>query len=555
MHLSSVIQILVYYLLLTLLAFPTGKWLVWVLSPKAPKVGLQQQMNWWVYCLNLLTFSFVCFLGLLLLLKFQDLLPFNPQKFSGLSWGLAFNTAASFVSNTNWQAYGGETTMSILSQSVGLVVQNFISAAVGICVFAALARGLLNKENGMIGFFWQDLSRTTFLFLLPLSAILSVLLILQGVPQTLASAVPMTTYQNHDSANIPLGLVASQLAIKQLGTNGGGFYNVNSAHPFENPTPLSNLYQVLAILLIPAACCFAFGGLIKDKRQGIALYLTMLSVSLIATFSAVYCEQNPQLKNFPEQINYEIGDESPGGNMEGKEVRFGVTDSAIWAVATTAASNGSVNSMHDSFTPLGGLVLLIMMQVGEVIFGGAGSGLYGMLAFVIVTVFIAGLMIGRTPEYLGKKIEVFEMKMVSVVVLVPCILVLVGVSATIFSGLGTSSVSNPGSHGFSQILYAYSSMGNNNGSAFGGFASALPLHLWFGGIIMLLARFFVIIPTLALAGSLSVKKIVPQSAGTLPTHTVLFCTLLVGIILIVGALTFVPALVLGPKPKGYLYSK
>ncbi len=473
-------------------------------------------------------------------------MPLNPEGFDGLSWGLAFNTAASFVSNTNWQAYGGETTMSLFSQAVGLSVQNFISAAVGLCVLAALIRGLKNKESGLVGNFWKDLYRITFFFLLPLSIVVSVLLIQQGVPQTTKSSVEVSKYETNESIKIPLGLVASQVAIKQLGTNGGGFFNVNSAHPLENPTPLSNLYQVLAILLIPAACCHAFGLMIGDKRQGWALYSVMLLVSLFATFMTLYFEQNPNLKFFPSNVSTVSSVDAPGGNMEGKEMRFGIAASSIWAVATTAASNGSVNAMHDSFTPLGGLIPMVMMQLGEVIFGGVGSGLYGMLAFVIVTVFIAGLMVGRTPEYLGKKIEVFEMKMVSLIVLVPCILVLVGVGITIFFGVGEGSVSNPGPHGFSQILYAYSSMGNNNGSAFGGFSSGLPLHLWLGGIVMLLSRFLIIIPILALAGSLGAKKITPPSAGTLPTHTILFSTLLIGIILIVGALTFFPALVLGP---------
>ena len=484
--------------------------------------------------------------ALTLLLKYQHYLPFNPQGFDGMTWALAFNTAASFVTNTNWQAYGGESSLSLFSQTAGLTVQNFVSAAVGLCVMAALIRGIKNHESGMIGNFWRDLNRVIICFLLPLSIVLSLLLNQQGVPQTITAYLNIQTYESAKDAKIPLGLVASQVAIKQLGTNGGGFYNANSAHPLENPTPISNLYELLAILLIPAACCFAFGAMIKDKRQGWALYGVMLLVSIFATVFTAYFEQNPQSKYFPSSINIQPSSESAGGNMEGKEVRFGIAASSLWAVATTAASNGSVNAMHDSFTPLGGLVPMVMMQLGEVIFGGVGSGLYGMLAFVLVTVFIAGLMVGRTPEYLGKKIEVFEMKMVSLIVLVPCILVLAGTALTIFCGLGSSSVSNPGPHGFSQILYAYSSMGNNNGSAFGGFSSGLPLHLWWGAITMILSRFLIIVPVLALAGNIGAKKITPPSAGTLPTHTVLFSFLLLGVILIVGALTFVPALVLGP---------
>lgn len=551
MQTDSILEILVYYFLLTALALPLGRWLVLLLN-SSERDGVEDGMNWKRYCTAVLTFSCVCFLGLLFILKFQNLLPFNAQNFEGLAWPLAFNTAASFVTNTNWQAYGGESTLSLFSQTLGLSVQNFLSAAVGICVLAALVRGLRNRENGLIGNFWRDLRRVTFFFLLPLSLFLSVLLIQQGVPQTLSETIDYTTLETNQASKIPIGLVASQVSIKQLGTNGGGYYNSNSAHPLENPTPLTNLYEVLAILLIPSACCFAFGELIRDKRQGFALYILMAGVGFVATILTTHFEQSPSSKLYPSTISLTHSSQSSGGNMEGKEVRFGITDSAIWAVATTAASNGSVNSMHDSFTPLGGLVPMVMMQLGEVIFGGVGSGLYGMIAFVIVTVFIAGLMVGRTPEYLGKKIDVFEMKMVSLVVLVPCILTLVGAALPVAMGEGSASVSNPGPHGFSQILYAYSSMANNNGSAFGGFSSALPLHLWLGGIVMILARFLIIVPILALAGSFSIKKITPPSAGTLPTHTLLFSTLLLGIILIVGALTFVPALVLGPIAEHFL---
>jgi len=546
MPLSTLFQIIFFYVVLTALSIPIGSWLRWCLSPQNDPNEKYPSMNWKSYCLNMLSFSLISLTALLLLLKFQNFLPLNPESFDGLSWGLAFNTAASFVSNTNWQAYGGETTMSLFSQAVGLSVQNFVSAAVGLCVMAALIRGLKNKESGLVGNFWKDLQRVTFLFLVPLSLVLSVLLIQQGVPQSFQASVETSNYESNDQVKIPLGMVASQVAIKQLGTNGGGFYNVNSAHPLENPTPLSNLFQVLAILLIPAACCHAFGLMIGDKRQGWALYCVMLFVSVTATLITAYSEQNPNSKFFPTEVSITNSIDAPAGNMEGKETRFGIAASSIWAVATTAASNGSVNSMHDSFTPIGGLIPMVMMQLGEVIFGGTGSGLYGMIAFVIVTVFIAGLMVGRTPEYLGKKIEVFEMKMVSLIVLIPCILVLVGVGLTISFGIGEGSVSNPGPHGFSQILYAYSSMGNNNGSAFGGFSSGLPLHLWVGGIVMLLSRFLIMIPILALAGSVGARKITPPSAGTLPTHTLLFSTLLIGIILIVGALTFFPALVLGP---------
>ena len=548
MPLSTLFQIVFYYAILTVLAVPVGLWLSWCLPPQGAGSSNTKfpSMNWKAYASCVLTFSLVCLAALLLTLRYQNLLPFNSQGFEGLSWGLAFNTAASFVTNTNWQAYGGETTMSGFSQTVGLSVQNFVSAAVGLSVMAALIRGLKNNESGLIGNFWRDLNRVTFYFLVPLSIALSILLIQQGVPQTTKNSVEVSDYETKEIVKIPLGFIASQVAIKQLGTNGGGFFNVNSAHPLENPTPLSNLYQLLAILLIPAACCHAFGHMIGDRRQGWTLYGVMLLVSIVATLMTASFEQNPNSKFYPTTVSLSNSVDAPGGNMEGKEARFGIAASSIWAIATTAASNGSVNSMHDSFTPLGGLMPMVMMQLGEVIFGGVGSGLYGMLAFVIVTVFIAGLMVGRTPEYLGKKIEVFEMKMVSLIVLVPCILVLVGVALTVSLGIGGGSVSNPGPHGFSQILYAYSSIGNNNGSAFAGFSAGLPFHLWFGGFAMILSRFLIIVPILALAGSIGAKKITPPSAGTLPTHTLLFSTLLVGIILIVGALTFVPALVLGP---------
>lgn len=550
MDASSLIEILFFYSALTLLALPIASWLFWCLETKSRKFKFLdanfRDMNWREYAWAVMLFSFACLTFLTLILRLQAYLPLNPQALPNTSWGVAFNTAASFVSNTNWQAYGGETTMSILSQSFGLAVQNFVSAAVGICVLAALIRGLRNRQTALLGNFWKDLRRVTFLFLLPLSVLLSILLIHQGVPQTYRSSVKAETYENNVFSEIALGPVASQVAIKQLGTNGGGYFNVNSAHPLENPTPLSNFLQVVSILLIPAACCHLFGLMIKDRRQGWSLYLVMLGTALVLTILTCYFEANPSEKFFPESISLEKSNDAIGGNMEGKETRFGITSSAIWAIATTAASNGSVNSMHDSFTALGGLFPMFLMQLGEVIFGGVGSGLYGMLAFVILAVFIAGLMVGRTPEYLGKKIDIFEIKMVSLVVLAPCLLVLLGVTLTIASGQGSPSTSNPGPHGFSQILYAYSSMGNNNGSAFGGFGSALPIHLWLGALIMLLSRFIIILFILALAGSLSVKNITPSSRGTLPTHNILFSTLLLVLILIVAGLTFIPAIVLGP---------
>jgi K+-transporting ATPase ATPase A chain len=419
------LEIITYYLIITILSYPLGKWLAFCLKSN----NKSTEMTWKQYCLSVLSFSFISFIFLILILKYQNLLPLNGANHTGLSWALSFNTAASFVTNTNWQAYGGEATLSVFSQTFGLCVQNFLSAAVGLSVLAVLIRGLVNKENNYIGNFWQDLRSIILYFLLPLSTTLSVLLIIEGVPQTLKAKTQIYSYESSAAQDIPLGMVASQIAIKQLGTNGGGYYNVNSAHPLENPTPLSNMLQMLSILLIPAACCHALGILIKDQRQGWALYLVMLFIALSSTFLTCYFEHNPNSKYFPENVASNIN------NMEGKETRFGIVNSSIWAVATTAASNGSVNSMHDSFTPLGGLIPLLMMQLGEVIFGGVGSGLYGMIAFVIVTVFISGLMIGRTPEYLGKKIDAYDIKMASIVVLIPCILVLVGTAVGLDQGV------------------------------------------------------------------------------------------------------------------------
>ena len=544
---NSLVQVLIFYALLTLLSVPLGKLMVRFFNQHEGSRGNYPTMTWREYSFALIYFSLISLATLTLVLKFQNFLPYNQANLPGLSWALAVNTAVSFVTNTNWQAYGGETTLSIFSQTLGLAVQNFLSAAVGLCVLAVLCRGLIYREQYSIGNFWYDLKNFSLKFLLPISFCTAVLLIAGGVPQTLSSTQPYTPVEASSvEQTIPTGMVASQIAIKQLGTNGGGYFNVNSAHPLENPSPFTNLIELLAILLIPAACCHAFGYFIKDLRQGWALYAVMAFVAVASTLLVISFEQNPNPKYFADAVSLQASAEQSGGNMEGKETRFGVTNSALWAVATTAASNGSVNAMHDSFTPLGGLVPLLLMQLGEVIFGGVGSGLYGMLAFVIVTVFIAGLMVGRTPEYLGKKIDVFEMKMVSLVVLIPCLLVLVGSAFTIALGYGSSSVSNPGPHGFSQILYAYSSMGNNNGSAFGGFAASAPIHLWMGAVIMFLSRYLIILCILALAGSLAAKRYTPVTTGTLPTHTVLFNCLLLAVILIVGALTFIPALVLGP---------
>jgi K+-transporting ATPase ATPase A chain len=451
---------------------------------------------------------------------------------------------------------------------IGLSVQNFVSAAQGMAVLVAVIRGFTRRTAGSIGNFWVDLTRSTLYILLPLSLILAVLLVSQGVVQNFSpyKTVPLVQTINYDNPkmdadgkpvltadgkpvtepakateqSLPLGPAASQIAIKQLGTNGGGFYNVNSAHPYENPTPFSNFLEVLAILIISAALCYTFGKMVRDKRQGWALLAAMLVIFIPLLIICYSAEQagNPLLTA--------IGLDHSGGNMEGKEVRFGVTNSALWATATTAASNGSVNAMHDSFSPLGGLVPMVLMQLGEIVFGGVGSGLYGMIAFAIMAVFIAGLMVGRTPEYLGKKIEAFEVKMAAIVILVPCCFVLLGTAIASVTSAGVAGISNPGPHGFSQMLYAFSSMSNNNGSAFAGLSANTVFYNTLGGIAMLFGRFWTMIPMLAIAGSLAAKKNVPPSAGTLPTHTPLFIAMLVGVIIIVAALTFFPALGLGP---------
>ncbi|MDK9700706.1 MAG: potassium-transporting ATPase subunit KdpA [bacterium] len=518
------------------------------------QVDQSQEMSWKSYTIVLLLFNLFGFIALFAMLLLQGMLPLNPQQFGMVQIALAFNTAVSFVTNTNWQAYGGETTMSYFSQMVGLGVQNFVSAATGMAAMAALIRGLARKTATTLGNFWVDLVRSTLYVLLPLSFVLAVALIWQGVPQTfqsyqsvqLVEAIPDTSGSATTHQTLPLGPAASQIAIKQLGTNGGGFFNVNSAHPFENPTPLSNLLEMLVILLIPAALCFTFGKMVGDKRQGNALLIVMFV--LLLGFLAVAVEQevtgNPRLTTLG--VDQSSTDQQPGGNMEGKEVRFGVVNSAIWATATTAVSNGSVNAMHDSFTPLGGLAPMLLMQLGEIVFGGVGSGLYGMLIFVIVAVFIAGLMVGRTPEYLGKKIEAFEMKMASIVLLVPIALVLIGTAIAVLLPAAKASVYNPGAHGFSEILYAFSSAANNNGSAFGGLSANTNFYNVALGIAMMLGRFMVIIPVLAIAGSMVQKRSVPAGPGTFPTHGWLFVVVLSAVILVVGALSFFPALALGP---------
>ncbi|MGV8040677.1 MAG: potassium-transporting ATPase subunit KdpA [Thermoanaerobaculaceae bacterium] len=513
-----------------------------------------EEMDWRSYALSMLAFHLVGVLAVYVLQRAQGVLPLNPDGLGAVEPTSAFNTAVSFVTNTNWQGYGGETTMSHLTQMLALTTQNFVSAASGMAILVALARGLARRSTGEIGSFWVDMTRSTLYVLLPLSLVLAVGLVSQGVVQTFrghstATLVEATT--GPDGAEVTgqrlaLGPVASQVAIKQLGTNGGGFFNANSAHPFESPTPLSGFLQTLAILLIPAALCLTFGAMVRDRRQGWALLATMVVVLVPAILVATALEQegNPALDRLG--VDQRPSALQPGGNMEGKEARFGVASSALWATSTTAASNGSVNSMHDSFTPLGGLVPLVLMQLGEVIFGGVGSGLYGMVVFVIIAVFAAGLMVGRTPEYLGKKIEPFEMKMAAIAILAMPLAVLGGTALAVVLPAGTATVGNPGPHGFSEILYAFSSAGNNNGSAFAGLGANTPFYNLLLGLAMLIGRFVIAVPVLALAGSLAHKKTAAATAGTLPTHSPMFVAWLVAVIVIVGGLTFFPALALGP---------
>ncbi|WP_088825890.1 potassium-transporting ATPase subunit KdpA [Listeria goaensis] len=490
------------------------------------------------YALSVLIFSGIGFVFLMAILMMQGFLPLNPENMKGMSIGLAFNTAASFVSNTNWQAYAGETQLSYFSQMMGLTVQNFVSAATGIAVLFALIRGFILKKEHTIGNFWQDLTRITLYVLLPLSIVLSIILVSGGVVQNLSGYSVQTTLQDGVSQIIPMGPAASQIAIKQLGTNGGGFFGTNSAFPFENPTAITNFFEMLAILIIPAALVFMFGHAVKERGQGKTLFLTMIIVFVVALVGITAAE-------YQTVPNY-AGVDVSAGNMEGKEARFGIADSSLFATSTTAASNGSVNAMHDSLTPLGGFIPLFLMQLGEVIFGGVGSGLYGMIAFVILTVFIAGLMVGRTPEYLGKKIEPYDMKMVCLIILGPPLFTLFGTMFAVMMPSATGWLTNSGAHGFSEILYAFTSMGNNNGSAFGGFSADTTFTNLIGGTIMLIVRFLPLVAALFLAANLAKKKPVAASSGTLKTDTGLFVGLLIGVIFLVGALSFLPSLALGP---------
>ena len=565
------IQIVVYFVVLVALAIPLGRFMAQVMSGEPTWLGRvgrpferglyrlagvaeDDEMTWQRYATALLVFSAACFAVVYLLQRVQGFLPGNPAGFGAVSPALAFNTAVSFSTNTNWQAYGGESTLSYLTQALALGVQNFVSAAAGIAVVVALIRGFARAEKGTIGNFWVDLTRSTLYILLPLSIVYALLLVSQGVVQTwhaypVAELVePLRTSDTTvvSQQTIAVGPAASQIAIKQLGTNGGGFFNVNSAHPFENPTPISNFLEMLAILLIPAGLCEMFGRMVRDRRQGWVLLAAMTVILVPLTVGATASEQ----RGTPV-LEAAGADQAPsalqaGGNIEGKETRFGIVNSAIWASATTAASNGSVNSMHDSFTPLGGLVPMWLIQFGEVVFGGVGSGLYGMLIFALIAVFIAGLMVGRTPEYLGKKIEAYEVKMASLVILIPAIMILFGTALAVSTVAGRAGVFNPGSHGFSEVLYGVTSAVGNNGSAFGGLGANSTFYNVLLGICMWVGRFWLAIPVLAIAGALARKKLVPAGAGTLPTHTPLFAGLLVGTVLLIGALTFVPALALGP---------
>ena len=595
---NDFLQIGIYLVVLLLLIKPFGSYMTQVYADQPSRVtrlgcGVErliyrlcgvdagEDMGWKRYAIAMLIFNVCGMLAVYAFQRLQQWLPLNPQHFPALSPDLSINTAISFISNTNWQAYSGESAMSYLTQMAALAVQNFMSAATGIAVLIAVVRGFARKTTKGIGNFWVDLTRTVMYVLMPISFVLAMLLVSQGVIQNLKPYVDVPVVQTTSYANpvtdaagnpvkdaagnpvtkpaqlttetLPMGPAASQVAIKMLGTNGGGFFGANSAHPYENPTPFSNFLEMLAIFLIPGGLCITFGEMVGDRRQGWAILATMLLIFIPLTIGVTAAEQagNPILHGL--SIDQHASALQSGGNMEGKETRFGIAASSLFTAITTAASCGAVNNMHDSLTPLGGLVPMWLMQLGEVIFGGVGSGLYGMLAFAVVAVFIAGLMVGRTPEYLGKKIEAYEMKMASLAVLIPCALVVICTAIAVMTPAATATVSNPGAHGFSEILYAVTSASNNNGSAFGGLSPNIPFWNVMLGVCMFWARYTLAIAMLALAGSVAAKKHVPASAGTLPTHTPLFVTLLASVVIIVGALTFLPALALGPIAE-YLMS-
>ncbi len=572
MNIDSWLQLIFYMVVLIALVKPLGLFMARVyqgertfLSPlmrpvekviyRLSGVRPDEEMNWKVYAFAMLLFNGLGLLVVYGLQRLQGFLPLNPQAFGAVSPDSSWNTAVSFATNTNWQGYGGETTMSYLTQMLAMTVQNFVSAATGMAIVIAMIRGLVRHTAKTIGNFWLDLTRSVLYILLPLAFVLALLLVSQGVVQTFSQSKTAALLQPATDTNgntvtqqiLAVGPAASQVAIKQLGTNGGGFFNANSAHPFENPTPLSNFLEMLSILLIPAALCYTFGKMVGDTRQGWAILAAMTIIFVALLASTVWAEQtgNPAIASLG--VDIQQSNINPGGNMEGKEVRFGVANSALWATATTAASNGSVDSMHDSNMPLGGMIPLWLMHLGEVIYGGVGSGLYGMLAFVIVAVFVAGLMVGRTPEYLGKKIEAYEMKMASLILLIPVFTALVGTAIGVMTAVGKATIYNPGPHGFTEVLYAFSSATANNGSAFAGLGVNTPFYNTALGIIMFFARYWLAIPALAIGGSLALKKKVPASgAGTLATHTPLFILWLIAVVIIVGALGFLPALALGP---------
>lgn len=577
MTINGVLQIGIFFLALFALVKPFGAYIARVYSGERvflerilgpverliyrfAGVEAYQEMSWKTYAVAMLLFNAAGMLFLYALQRLQGVLPLNPQGFGAISPDLAFNTAASFVTNTNWQAYGGETTMSHLTQMLGLTVQNFLSAATGMAVAIAFIRGLARHTANTIGNFWVDLVRGTLYILLPLAFVLALLLVSQGVVQTLSAYKTVALLDPTTNADgqpvteqtLALGPAASQIAIKHLGTNGGGFFNANSAHPYESPTPLTNFLEMLAEVVIALSLTYTFGKMVGDTRQGWALLAVMMIILVGSTLVTYVSESggNPRLAALG--VDQTPTTANLGGNMEGKEVRFGVASSALFAAVTTGTSTGAVNSMHDSFTPLGGLVPLWLMQLGEVAPGGVGSGLYGILVFAIVAVFVAGLIVGRTPEYLGKKIEVYEMKMASLIILIMPLVVLGFTALAVVTAAGKASIFNPGPHGFSEVLYAYTSQANNNGSAFGGLNANTPFYNITGGLAMLIGRYWTAVPALALAASLARKKKVPPSAGTLPTHTPLFIIWLLSVILIVGALNFFPALALGPIVEHYL---
>ena len=587
---NGIFQLVFYVVVLLALAKPLGAYMARVYEGRPIVLGRilgwlerliyglcgvrpTEEMGWKPYAIAMLLFNLLGVLVVYLLQRLQGVLPLNPQALGAVSPDSSFNTAVSFATNTNWQGYGGESTMSYLTQMLALTVQNFMSAASGMATLVAVIRGFARRSAQTIGNFWVDLTRTTLYILLPLSFALALVLVSQGVVQTFRPYVTATVVQpsQYDEPVtdkdgkpvldekgqpktrkstlteqvIAVGPAASQIAIKQLGTNGGGFFNVNSAHPFENPTPLANFLELLSILVISGALCYTFGVMVGDTRQGWTV-LAAMTVIFVVLLSICYVSEQNGAVFVKQGVDHTASALQPGGNMEGKEVRFGIANSALWATATTSASNGSVNSMHDSFTPIGGLVPMWLMQLGEVVYGGVGSGLYGMLAFAIVAVFVAGLMVGRTPEYLGKKIEAYEMKMASLLILITPALVLIGTAVGVVTAAGKAGMANPGVHGFSEVLYAFSSASNNNGSAFAGLSANTPFYNTALGVVILFGRYWLAVAALAIAGSLARKKIVPSGPGTLPTATPLFVGLLVGVVILVGALTFVPALALGP---------